>query len=430
MHDKDQIIADLKVQLQRSNESPNASSKPENRGEVQQSEPTKFAVHSDVQLSNRFVPSSSQRGEVNSPKSGNVQRRKANSTNTQRVEANSTKSQSRIANSIDRPNAVHVRGHRDPLSNFYSMEFKWHGGTFHSLEQAFQHVKAVKHGDMHNAERILNSRHAGIANKIGRNVWLDRRWDNDKEGIMYSMLQEKVRQSKEVHDELLRTGEMDIVNVEPDGFWGVDRDGKGQNVIGKMLFDIRRDIKRANETESRGLPSVSIIGSSLINNLDGKTFSRHLRTEVKTAYTIPQAEVAVKQLKGRPDVIVYQLLSNDLKKLSADECLRNLQNLVTMTKGVKPGAKIIILLPPNRRDNIQWNNKTNIINARVKEIYCGDNIVSICDNSNLSHRGEASYKHIAIDGVHLTPDGEVLLFSNIHQAVRSVLTPYACNVLM
>ena len=240
---------------------------------------------------------------------------------------------------------------------------------------------------------------------------------------MFNMLREKVRQCKEVRDELLRTGENDIINDAPDSFWGIGRDGKGRNVVGKMLFDIRRDSKRANDTEPKEQPSVSIIGSSIIKNLDGKMFSRHFRTEVKTAYTIPQAEVTVKQLKDKSDVIVYQLLSNDLKEkdVSENECVHKLQGLVTMTKKLQPGAKIIISLPPNGRDTVERNNKTNIINASVKALYSGDKIVSVCDNTNLSWRGEASKKYISTDGVHPTPAGDMMLFANIRQAVWSAL---------
>ena len=418
VHEKEQIIADLKVQLQRSNETPKSSSQPENQGNEPQMEPTNFAVHSDVKLTNRFEPN-------NSPlRGGNTQREEYNSSNTQHRETNSTKSRRKEANSNDRSNAVYVKGHRDPLSNFYPMEFKWHGVSFHSVEQAFQHVKASKHNDMHSADRIMDSKHAGIANKIGRDVRLDPRWNNDREGIMFNMLREKVRQCKEVRDELLRTGENDIINDAPDSFWGIGRDGKGRNVVGKMLFDIRRDSKRANDTEPKEQPSVSIIGSSIIKNLDGKMFSRHFRTEVKTAYTIPQAEVTVKQLKDKSDVIVYQLLSNDLKEkdVSENECVHKLQGLVTMTKKLQPGAKIIISLPPNRRDTVERNNKTNIINASVKALYSGDKIVSVCDNTNLSWRGEASKKYISTDGVHPTPAGDMMLFANIRQAVWSALT--------
>ena len=45
--------------------------------------------------------------------------------------------------SIPQENVTLVKGHTDPISNFYRMDFRWSGMKFHSLEQAFQYEKAV-----------------------------------------------------------------------------------------------------------------------------------------------------------------------------------------------------------------------------------------------------------------------------------------------
>ena len=80
----------------------------------------------------------------------------------------------------------------------------------------------------------------------------------------------------------------------------------------------------------------------------------------------------------------------------------------------------MISLPPNRSDSEEYNNKTNVINAVVKSVFAKDKPVFICDNSNLSYRGQPIGKHFT-DGVHLTPSGEAMLFDNIRLAVEEVL---------
>ena len=117
-------------------------------------------------------------------------------------------------------------------------------------------------------------------------------------------------------------------------------------------------------------------------------------------------------------VIVYQLLSDDLKTESEDKCVKMLTNLVRDTKHRHTGAKIIISLPTNRSDSEDFNNKTDLINAHVKRLFAKDDKVSVCDNSNLSYRGQPSIKHIQDDGVHPTHSGERILFNNIRSVVE------------
>ena len=188
-----------------------------------------------------------------------------------------------------------------------------------------------------------------------------------------------------------------------------------------MLTTIRQDVKRNAELE-KNKPRCTIIGSSIIRNLKPESFSRKVLTEKYTDYTIPEAADRLKKIEHRPDVIVYQLLSNDLKKDPENVCLRKLEELVKATKEKKPETKIIISLPPNRSDSQIWNNRTNVINAGVESMFAGDDTVYICDNSNLSFRGNPSRKHILDDGVHPTPLGDKVLFSNLRQAVEEVLT--------
>ena len=382
--EKDRTIGELNAKLsQIETEKRESNTSNNDAAWERESEPIERIAQSNIPVSNRFEPPATQ-----------------------------------PANSIPerRPDVVYVKGHREPLSNFYRMKFRWGRREYHSVEQAFQHEKALRHRDRDNASRILDSKHAGIANKIGRDIWLHLDWDHDREGIMFDILREKARQSKEFCDQLVQSGERDIVADVFDKFWGAGKDGKGRNILGKMLMEIRREIRKAEVK-----PNVAIIGSSLLRNMRSDKFCRDFNTDKRTAYTIPQASQTVRKI-GASDVIVYQLLSNDMKTETEDDCVNQMRDLVILTREVQPGAKIIISLPPNRGDSEEWNNKTNIINARVKSLFSGVDNVFICDNSNLSYRGEKSDRFIDSDGVHPNPAGNMLLFANIRQAVKKVLS--------
>ena len=156
-------------------------------------------------------------------------------------------------------NWLYINGYREPLSNFYRMQFKWRGRNYNSVEQAFQHEKAVRHRAYNTADKILNAKHAGIAKKIGSEVQLHPLWDEEKHDILFGMLQEKAVQCKEFQDRLLESGDKVIYEDVPDRFWGIGRDGKGLNEMGKMLMVLREVLTKREEK-----PKVTIIGSSLL----------------------------------------------------------------------------------------------------------------------------------------------------------------------
>ncbi|KAK3091073.1 hypothetical protein FSP39_016955, partial [Pinctada imbricata] len=186
-------------------------------------------------------------------------------------------------------NTRFIEGHLDPLSNFYSMTLYWNKHRFHSVEQAFQYEKALRHGEKSLASKIDQSRHAGIAKKLGRQVKLDPRWDMEKERLMYNLLRTKSRQCGEFREKLIESGENQLLENKPDPFWGIGKDGKGMNVLGKMMVELRSELLQRMEKE-KSKPKAVVIGSSLVKNMRGDWLSSRVSTDVHIAYTIPAAK--------------------------------------------------------------------------------------------------------------------------------------------
>lgn len=69
-------------------------------------------------------------------------------------------------------------------------------------------------------------------------------WDTIKVDVMKTALLAKFSTNDNLKQLLLDTDNEDIVENSPrDSFWGIGKDGKGVNMLGKLLMDVRDMIK-------------------------------------------------------------------------------------------------------------------------------------------------------------------------------------------
>ena len=62
--------------------------------------------------------------------------------------------------------------------------------------------------------------------------------------MMKLALRAKFTQHQFLHDRLLSTGERELVeHTDKDSFWGDGGDGRGQNKLGLMLMELRKELK-------------------------------------------------------------------------------------------------------------------------------------------------------------------------------------------
>lgn len=146
------------------------------------------------------------------------------------------------------------------LSNWYLSEFIIDDITFSSMEQYMMYEKAILFHDQETAEKILQTDNVAEIKALGRTVqnFDDTVWGQSREEIVYKGVFEKFRQNPELKKRLERTGEEVIAECAvKDRIWGIglsmkDEDRfcvdrwKGQNLLGKILMDVRKDIKQGN----------------------------------------------------------------------------------------------------------------------------------------------------------------------------------------
>lgn len=129
------------------------------------------------------------------------------------------------------------------LSNFYLAPLKlpWCNLTYPSSEHAYQASKCKHLSDRDKFIHIS----PGQAKRLGRVVAIRNDWDLVKVNMMKICVQQKFIQNGDLLDKLLAIDDdvwLEEGNTWGDVFWGTV-DGKGLNVLGNILMEVRRDLR-------------------------------------------------------------------------------------------------------------------------------------------------------------------------------------------
>lgn len=140
------------------------------------------------------------------------------------------------------------------LSNFYMIDVEMDGYTYRSVEHAFQAAKTL---DPTKRSVIARAHTPGLAKKLGRAVALRPDWNDVRETIMRQLVVDKFGY-EDMAARLLETGERELIegNTWGDTFWGMHfpkrgKHGIGENRLGKILMDVRKEIRVASLLEGK-----------------------------------------------------------------------------------------------------------------------------------------------------------------------------------
>lgn len=125
------------------------------------------------------------------------------------------------------------------LSNFYCSTVRYNGITYGNNEAAFQAQKCPERA----AEFMGLS--PSEAKRLGRRVQLRKDWESVKYKIMKEIVYAKFSQNTTLLNLLLDTGNAKMFeeNTWGDTTWGTV-DGKGKNLLGKILFEVRDELRK------------------------------------------------------------------------------------------------------------------------------------------------------------------------------------------
>jgi ribA/ribD-fused uncharacterized protein len=133
------------------------------------------------------------------------------------------------------------------LSNFSAFNVSVFGQTFQTSEQAYHWIKFRGAPDIQ--ALILKATSAHDAFKIAQQYKSEVRfdWDSVKISFMYTILMAKAQQHEYVRRKLLATGDRRLVeNSWRDTFWGWGPNKDGQNMLGQLWMQIRKELRAQN----------------------------------------------------------------------------------------------------------------------------------------------------------------------------------------
>lgn len=133
------------------------------------------------------------------------------------------------------------------LSNFWPVRVIYEGKVYPSVEHAYQAAKTID-----NNQRALFLTYppsgitmtAGQAKRAGKKITLRQDWEYIKINVMRELNYQKY-EVPYLKEKLLSTGNKTLEegNHWGDTFWGICK-GQGQNILGKLLMEIRDNIKQ------------------------------------------------------------------------------------------------------------------------------------------------------------------------------------------
>jgi ribA/ribD-fused uncharacterized protein len=132
--------------------------------------------------------------------------------------------------------------HRE-FSNFAPFAIDLDGTHWRTVEHYYQ---AQKFTDPQIRQKIRKAEKPVIAKNLAdkNKVAIRPEWDAVKDEVMYRAVRRKFELHPALRELLLATGQEDIAETAPtDYYWGVGRDGTGQNRLGKIMERIRAELR-------------------------------------------------------------------------------------------------------------------------------------------------------------------------------------------
>lgn len=128
------------------------------------------------------------------------------------------------------------------LSNFWPAVVELDGFKYPTVEHAYQAAKTL---DVDVREAIRSAATPGVAKRAGQSAEVRTDWESVKIEVMYALLKQKF-QRPDLRKKLLNTRDYMLIegNTWGDRFWGVCK-GTGENNLGKLLMQVRRELNSA-----------------------------------------------------------------------------------------------------------------------------------------------------------------------------------------
>jgi ribA/ribD-fused uncharacterized protein len=136
------------------------------------------------------------------------------------------------------------------LSNFAAFPVVFEGVEYPTAEHAYVAAKTL---DPQIRAWVRQIDTPGNAKYRGKSIALRPDWEDVRNDIMLVILRSKFTRNQQARDQLIATGDAELVegNAWHDNYWGrcrckeCRRHGDAQNVLGRLLMQVREELRRA-----------------------------------------------------------------------------------------------------------------------------------------------------------------------------------------
>lgn len=187
------------------------------------------------------------------------------------------------------------------FSNFWKCDLLIDGKVWPTSEHYFQAMKFLD-TDIQERVRLCKTPKESAIMGRDRSLPLREDWDEISYSIMYRAVYEKFTQHEDLQKILLSTGDSKIAeHTVNDSLWGDGGDGSGRNRLGRILVNVREDIKKRNEAK--------IVETFKQEEVKSVEYTSKLRKDIESAINCNSAENGC----DTPDFILAEYLVSCLK---------------------------------------------------------------------------------------------------------------------
>ncbi|MEJ2610420.1 MAG: NADAR domain-containing protein [Candidatus Thiodiazotropha sp.] len=129
------------------------------------------------------------------------------------------------------------------FSNFAAYPIKLNGKVWPTSEHYFQAMKFESASDQNEIRKAKTPMEAARKGR-DRKRKLKRNWESIKDNVMRDAVAAKFDQHNDLKQLLLSTKDRMLVeHTENDDYWGDGGNGKGKNMLGRILIEIRANLR-------------------------------------------------------------------------------------------------------------------------------------------------------------------------------------------
>ena len=127
------------------------------------------------------------------------------------------------------------------MSNFYRSRMFIYGRWWNWSEAPYQAAKTNIQSEI---DAVAAATKPSEVRLVGQQITMRPDWDRVKYSVMKEICLAKFLQHPELRKQLMETGDEELIEDSPvDYYWGCGADGSGKNMLGKVLMEIREELK-------------------------------------------------------------------------------------------------------------------------------------------------------------------------------------------